>query len=546
MLELEAPARAPRRLRPIVSRATTVVACLAVWVALVAPNDLDDLTPGGFLRIPIEGLAMVALAFVLRPRQRRMAAVLFGVALGLVVVVKALDMGFLAVLDRRFEPLSDWTLFGPGLGVLGDSIGGVGAIGVAVGASLLVVVVLVLLPLAVVRMTGLVTRHRAVSMRVAVALTIVWGLAAVTGSPVASSSSSGLVRDVVSQVRADLADRETFAREIADDAFRNTPDDQLLTALRGKDVLLVYVESYGRVAVQDSAFAPRIQELLDAGTGRLRAAGYSATTAFLTSPTFGAASWLAHASLQAGLWVDSERRYDQLLDAERLTLTDAFGRAGWRTVFDVPANTRDWPEGAAFYGFDQIYDSRNVGYQGPKFGYASMPDQYTLAELRRRELTDDPDRPHVMAEVDLVSSHHPWTPLPRLVDWDEVGDGSVFDGMPEAGESKGEVFGDPDKVRTAYGRSIEYSLDTLVSFLETYPDPDLVVVMLGDHQPHTYVTGEDPGHDVPISVIAHDPAVLDRISGWGWQEGLRPDPGAPVWRMDAFRDRFLTAFGPRD
>ncbi|MDT7694495.1 MAG: hypothetical protein QOI75_3862, partial [Pseudonocardiales bacterium] len=38
-------------------------------------------------------------------------------------------------------------------------------------------------------------------------------------------------------------------------------------------------------------------------------------------------------------------------------------------------------------------------------------------------------------------------------------------------------------------------------------------------------------------------AVLDRISGWGWQDGLKPGPNAPVWRMDAFRDRFLTAFG---
>ena len=174
-----------------------------------------------------------------------------------------------------------------------------------------------------------------------------------------------------------------------------------------------------------------------------------------------------------------------------------------------------------------------------------MPDQYTLAELRRRELTEDPDRPRVMAEVDLVSSHHPWTPLPRFVDWDEVGDGSVFDGMPEEGESKGEVFGDPHKVRTAYGKSIEYSLDTLFSFLETHPDPDLVVVMVGDHQPHTYVTGPDPGHDVPISVIAQDPAVLDRIAGWGYQTGLHPDPDAPVWPMHDFRDRFLAAFGRR-
>jgi hypothetical protein len=44
-------------------------------------------------------------------------------------------------------------------------------------------------------------------------------------------------------------------------------------------------------------------------------------------------------------------------------------------------------------------------------------------------------------------------------------------------------------------------------------------------------------------VVAHDPAVLDKISSWGWQDGLKPDPHAPVWRMDTFRDRFLTAFG---
>ncbi|MCW2492864.1 MAG: hypothetical protein JWN47_2228, partial [Frankiales bacterium] len=55
--------------------------------------------------------------------------------------------------------------------------------------------------------------------------------------------------------------------------------------------------------------------------------------------------------------------------------------------------------------------------------------------------------------------------------------------------------------------------------------------------------GPGASHDVPITIIARDPAVMDRISGWGWQDGLRPDANAPVWPMDAFRDRFLTAFG---
>ena len=75
-------------------------------------------------------------------------------------------------------------------------------------------------------------------------------------------------------------------------------------------------------------------------------------------------------------------------------------------------------------------------------------------------------------------------------------------------------------------------------------DNNLVLVVLGDHQPATIVSGHDATHDVPISIIAHDPAVLDAISSWGWQAGLLPDPQAPVWPMDAFRNRFLTAFGP--
>jgi hypothetical protein len=48
---------------------------------------------------------------------------------------------------------------------------------------------------------------------------------------------------------------------------------------------------------------------------------------------------------------------------------------------------------------------------------------------------------------------------------------------------------------------------------------------------------------VPVSIIAHDPRVIDRIAGWGWDDGMLPGPQARVWPMEAFRDRFLTAFG---
>ena len=85
-------------------------------------------------------------------------------------------------------------------------------------------------------------------------------------------------------------------------------------------------------------------------------------------------------------------------------------------------------------------------------------------------------------------------------------------------------------------------MNTLTSFVQHYGKKNLVMIVLGDHQPLPVVSGQHANHDVPISIIAHDPKVLKRIEGWGWKPGLRPSPNAPVWPMSAFRNRFLTAF----
>ena len=116
------------------------------------------------------------------------------------------------------------------------------------------------------------------------------------------------------------------------DRFRDDPGDQLLTGLRGKDVLLAFVESYGKVAVEDPPSRRGSTPSSTQGTEQLQAAGFSSRSGWLTSSTFGGVSWLAHSTLQSGVWVDSQRRYDQLVASDRFTLSQAFERAGWRTV----------------------------------------------------------------------------------------------------------------------------------------------------------------------------------------------------------------------
>jgi hypothetical protein len=537
------------RFRAATAGAASILAFVLLWVALTAPDEISRLTPGAFAQIPLEGLLLVTLVLVLPPRARRITAVVAGVVVGLLTIIKIFDMGFFEVLDRPFDSVIDWRYLGSAVGVVDDSAGRTAAIGVVVAVVLLSLAILVLMPWSALRLTRTVTRHPDGSWRVVGALGAVWVVCAVLGVhvthgvPIASTGTADYAYGQVSRIPSEIRDQHAFARAAANDPLGKVPADNLLTSLRGKDVIFAFVESYGRVAVQDSSFSPGVNAVLDSGTRRLQAAGFSSRSAFLTSPTFGAVSWLAHSTLQSGLWVDSQQRYDALVTSNRLTLSDAFKRAGWRTVGDIPANTHDWPQGS-FYHYDQLYDSRNVGYAGPRFGYPTMPDQYTLDAFHRLELSKTHRRP-VMAEIDLVSSHAPWSRTPHMTDWDRVGDGSIFHGMPEQAPSEKEVWRSPQSVRAAYGQSIEYSLTALISFVQTYADDDLVLVLLGDHQPATIVSGHGASRDVPITIIAHDPAVMNRISSWGWQDGMRPDPQATVWPMDTFRDRFLAAYGPQ-
>ena len=535
--------------RKVVAGVLTGAAALLVLVALTFPDQLEQLHPSAFLRLPVEALVYLAVILLIPARFRALRTALAlaaGLLLGLTLILRLLDMGFLQALNRPFDVVIDWTYTRDLIELVRDSFGtGLGTI-LLLAAALLAVTLLVLLPLAVLRLTRLAARHRGTGLRVVAALAAVWLVLAVTDvrvadGGVASRDTSGYLYGQVSRIPSVLRDQRQFETAAQKDSLRTYRPADLVSGLKGKDVLFVFVESYGKVAVQDSALSKGVSEVLASGTQDLRKAGFHSRSAWLTSPTFGAISWLAHSTFQSGLWVDSQQRYDVLVTSRRETLSQVFGEAGWRTVADIPANNRAWPQGA-FYQYDHIYDSRNVGYRGPRFGYPTMPDQYTLDAFHRLELATKDRRP-VMAEIDLITSHAPWSRTPRMIDQAAVGDGSVYNGMPEQLPSERDIWPSPTRVKKAYGESIEYSLKALVKFVTTYADDNTVVVFLGDHQPAPIVSGNDASHDVPVAIVAHDPKVIGRISGWDWDAGIRPSPDAPVWRMDAFRNRFLGAYG---
>jgi hypothetical protein len=533
----------PRPWRRYVGWAVTALAGAILLCGLVMPNVFRDLTPAWFVRIPVEALLGAALVLVLPRTLGRIAAVLAGIAVGLLVILKVIDMFFIALFLRSADPVLDWTLLRNGMDFITQSYGALGGIGAVVAVVLLVGAVLALTVWSALRLTRLVVHHRRNAVLTTLVLTVAWVVLAVSnveivpGEPVAAKSATGFTYYRALQAKKSMQDKETFAREAAVDAFAGVPDAELLTGLRGKDVVFAFVESYGYSAVTDPRYQPEIGSVLDEGQKRLQAAGYASRSGFLTSPTAGGGSWFAHATFLSGLWIDNQQRYKTLVSSKRLTLGTAFRKADWDTVGVMPGITRSWPEGD-FFGYDRVYGKEGLGYRGPRFGFAAVPDQYTLSRFHKEEYAK-PGRGPLMAEIELISSHTPWVAPPNLVDWDGITDGAH--GFATSGDG-GSLLSGSAQARAAYAKSIGYSLSTLISYVETYGDDDLVLVFLGDHQPTANVTDNSGNWDVPITIVAKDRTILERTNGWGWQDGLRPTPGAPVWKMSDFRNRFLTAF----
>lgn len=196
--------------------------------ALVVPNRLDRLSVAAFLRIPAEGVLLAALLLALPPRPRRIVSYVVGALLGLLTVLKLVDMGFYSVLVRPFDLVLDWSLFGNAADWVRESFGRTGEVVALIAVVALVVALLVLMTLAVARLTDVMVRNRPVAGRTVLVLGTAWITCVTlgvqfTGVPVASQIDARIVQNRVRQVQAGLHDGEVFERQASVDAFASTP-----------------------------------------------------------------------------------------------------------------------------------------------------------------------------------------------------------------------------------------------------------------------------------------------------------------------------------
>ncbi len=354
-------------------------------------------------------------------------------------------MGFYAALNRPFDSVIDWRYLGSAVGLVDDSVGRTAGDRRRWSSrrwpSL---ALLVLMPLALLRLARVATRHRGGRC----------GWPSPLGAALGRSARcSACTRPPACRSPRPARPRVRL-RPGEPDPLRAARPARLRPGGAGRPARVVRrpascspgcaartccscssrATAGSRSQDSDDGARRRPRSSTTAPAGSTRPASRS-RSAFLTSPTFGAISWLAHSTLQSGLWVDSQQRYDVLVTSPRLHAQPGLraGRLahGQRRPGRHPrlAAGRVLPLRPAL----RLAQRRLPRARGSATRRCptSTPSTRSTGSSSRRQ-----HRRPVMAEIDLITSHAPWSRTPHMIDQAAVGDGSVFDGMPEQAPSE--------------------------------------------------------------------------------------------------------------
>ncbi len=350
---------------------------------------------------------------------------------------------------------------------------------------------------------------------------------------VATSPTRGMAARLVEEVR--------FARELPKLEFELATQLKRHAggewpgpaALAGADIYVIFIESYGRGALESEAGVPRLSELLAALQARLEQRGLAVRSGFLTAPTFGGGSWFCHATFATGIRTTTPIEYSLLLRSQAHSLSRWLRHSGYETFNVLPGTRGPWPEGR-FYDFEHTWTAHDFDYCGPELGWGRLPDQYVLDQVRRK--IHRSERP-LYVEMKLVTSHVPWRQVPPVLPWEEVACGSSYRQHPAR------VFpirwSDLAHADVAYEAAIRYDLEVVFQFIARFVGSDALVVVLGDHSPVHEATGSD-SWDVPIHVVGAPRLVAPFSVDFG--SGMRP-LGVPIAMEDwlvTFRERLNT------
>jgi hypothetical protein len=493
------------------------------------------------LELPVVLLGLMVIG---NGRLGKVVRLVLALVLTTLVVWKVADAVMFTALSRGFNPITDLSLITAFLNLLSGTFGVAATVLAGFVAVIVIVLVAVLL-----WMAGGVWGRMGVTRRgkglIGFGLILFSGIAiAEIGhtmgrwmlpfDPVGSAFTARLAVERVELTQTTLTHLRDFRAAAATDIYA---DQDGLLDLIDRDVLIIYVESYGRTSFDTPLFAETHLGTLRAAQADLYAANLSVASTFITSPTRGGQSWLAHSTFANGLWIKDQPSYGAALASNRQSLFHIAQDAGFHTAAVMPQITLAWPESTTM-GFDTILAAADLGYEGIPFNWVTMPDQFTFSAMDR--LLPIGETTPRFVQIALGSSHAPWVPVPQLLAWEDVGNGEIYDPIVRASDTPEVVWQDYDRVRNQYMLAVDYALQTVFSYILLHAEQAPLIIVIGDHQAAGFVA-LDERRDVPVHVIGPQ-HLVDLIANEDFHAGLIPPDNTQLRRMDVMRDLFVRAY----
>ena len=534
--------------------ALLALAALLLHLVMIQPNHPAAMTWGALFLFPLELPAvLLGLLALGLGRWGRLFRLFLTISLTIIVVWKVADVTMFTALNRGFNPLTDMSLVTAFLNLISGTFGTVVAVLAVIGSIIVTVLVAFTLWWAC---TTWLKLDAAGPMQNVVAIGAVLGTClaiadaghtmrawTLPANPPGSAFTARLGAERIGLIRRTLGNIRNFQAAVAQDIYA---DQDGLLDLIDRDVFVIFVESYGRTSFDTPQYADLHLETLKTAQADLEDRGLAMASTFLKSPTRGGQSWLAHATFANGLWVTDQPSYGAVLSSGRQTLFHIAQNAGFQTAAIMPQITLAWPESATM-GFDTILAAADLGYEGAPFNWVTMPDQFTFAAMDRILGSSQSDGRPLFVQIALGSSHAPWVPVPDLIPWEDIGNGTIYDPIVAASDTPEVVWKDHDRVRTQYGLAVDYALQSVFAYIALHAEQAPLILVIGDHQAAGFVA-LDERPDVPIHVIGPDHLVA-LIANDGFHAGLFPPEDTKAASMEDMRALILQAFSseiPKD
>jgi len=285
-----------------------LLAALALHLVLIQPNHPNALTWQALFLFPLELPVILLLLIAAGGVLIRPLRAVLTVGVTVLCVLKAVDFAMFTALSRGFNPVADLVLVEAAMRLVSGAIGGVLTALAALGAVLAVIVVASVIWCA----TGVwaaITPSRSarilsVSGAVLCAGLVVAQIGQATGawrlpvSPPGAAFTARVGVELAVLVHDTLRELRAFREAAASDPYA---DRTGLFDRIDRDVLIVFVESYGRTSLDTPYYAETHRDTLQRGAARLDGLGLSTASTLLRAPTQGGQSWLSHATFANGL-----------------------------------------------------------------------------------------------------------------------------------------------------------------------------------------------------------------------------------------------------